>query len=149
MDAPIEMVIRPLIFSGFNQVSAGQSTRHGGVSPAPWNTLNLGKSTADDPANVAENRGRFCRNMGFAPAQLAWSRQVHGEQIRVVTAPGGADGYDALVTNVPGILLAVSVADCTPALVFDPENGVVAAIHAGWKGTASGLVRKTLDQMAV
>ena len=75
---------------------------------------------------------------------MAWSKQVHGDQIRHTIAPGGAEGFDALVTNVPGILLAVSVADCTPILIYDHRQKVVAAIHAGWRGTVAGIVAKTL-----
>jgi hypothetical protein len=132
------------VFAPFPQVAAAQSTRHGGVSPAPFASLNLGKSTADDPANVAENRRRFCGALGFQPDQMAWSRQVHGIEVRRADAPGGAEGFDALVTDVPGILLAVSVADCVPILVLDPVRRAVAAVHAGWRGTAAGIVANTL-----
>ncbi|MBP6811027.1 MAG: peptidoglycan editing factor PgeF [Saprospiraceae bacterium] len=137
-------MIQPKIFTQFPNLAAAQSTRHGGVSPAPYHSLNLGKSTADDPANVAENRRRFCAALGFEPAQIAWSKQVHGDQIRLITEPGGAEGFDALVTNVPGILLAVSVADCTPILVYDARQQAMAAIHAGWRGTVAEIVAKTL-----
>ncbi|MBC7778029.1 MAG: peptidoglycan editing factor PgeF [Phycisphaerae bacterium] len=138
------MTILPAILAQFPNLAAAQSTRHGGVSPATYQTLNLGKSTADDPANVAENRRRFCAALGFRPDQMAWSKQVHGDQIRHATEPGGSEGFDALVTNVPGILLAVSVADCVPILVYDHQNKAVAAIHAGWRGTVAGIVAKTL-----
>ena len=138
------MTIQPKIFAHFPGLSAAQSTRNGGVSLAPYHSLNLGKSTADDPIHVAENRLRFCAALGFQPNEMAWSKQVHGDQIRHATEPGGSEGYDALVTNVPGILLAVSVADCTPILVYDSRNRAVAAIHAGWRGTVAGIVAKTL-----
>jgi len=148
MDDTSKMLIKPVIFGQFDGVSAGQSTRHGGVSPAPYYTLNLGKSTGDAQENVVENRRRFAAALGFNPAQMAWSRQVHGDAIKLVTEPGGDEGYDALVTNVPGILLAVSVADCGSILIYDRENQAVAAIHAGWKGTAAGIVSSTLKFMA-
>jgi len=138
------MTIEPKIFAHFPNLAVAQSTRHGGVSPAPYQSLNLGKSTEDDPANVAENRRRFCAALGFEPAQIAWSKQVHGDQIRYVIEPGGSEGFDALVTNVPGILLAVSVADCTPILVYDARHQAIAAIHAGWRGTVSEIVAETL-----
>lgn len=141
------VLIRPAIFSAFGEIAAGQSTRHGGISPAPWHSLNLGKSTEDDPANVAENRRRFTRQLGFGPEAMAWSRQVHGEAIRQVSQPGGSDGFDALVSSEPGILLAVSIADCTPILLYDRKNRVIAAVHAGWKGTLATLVMKTLNFM--
>lgn len=142
------MFRRPDIFTPFPNLIAAESTRHGGVSPAPYASLNLGKSTDDAPENVVENRRRFCQALGFEPGQLAWSRQVHGDLVRRADAPGGAEGFDALVTAKPGVVLAVSVADCTPILVFDAKNQAVAAIHAGWRGTAAGIVEKTLAQMA-
>ncbi len=149
MDDSSKILIKPQVFAPFEGVSAGQSTRHGGVSPAPYFTLNLGKSTGDSPENVAENRRRFAAALGFDAGQMAWSRQVHGDAIKRVTAPGGDAGYDALVTNVPGILLVVSVADCSSILIYDRENKAMAAIHAGWKGSAAGIVAKTLKLMAL
>ncbi len=142
-----EMMLKPAIFSRFPGLRAAQSTRHGGVSRPPYNSLNLGKSTDDAPADVSENRRRFCTALGFAPEQMAWSYQVHGEQVQLVQEPGGASGFDALITHVPGILLAVSIADCTPILVYDAANQVIAAVHAGWKGTVAGLLGKTLRLM--
>lgn len=142
------MFHRPAIFSRFDALVAAESTRHGGVSPAPWASLNLGKNTDDDPANIAENRRRFCTALGFEPAKIAWSKQVHADQVRLVTAPGGAEGFDALITRQAGILLAVSVADCTPILVFDAKNKAVGAAHAGWPGTAARIVEKMLRRMA-
>lgn len=139
---------RPAIFEAFPGLVAAESTRLGGVSAAPFASLNLGKSTADDPASVAENRRRFAAAAGFELGSLAWSYQVHGAGIRRVTAPGGAEGFDALMSDTPGIVLAVSVADCTPILVYDAENQAVAAIHAGWRGTVAGLVGLTLEAMA-
>lgn len=143
------MLYRPTVFAPFPGLLAAQSTRHGGVSAAPYHSLNLGKSTDDDPAAVAENRRRFCAALGFQTEQLAISRQVHADRIQVVTAPGLSEGFDALVTNLPGILLGVSVADCTPILIFDHKNEAIAAIHAGWKGTAAGIVATTLNCLAV
>lgn len=139
---------KPAIFSRFPKLVAAESTRHGGVSPAPYASLNLGINTGDDPANVAENRRRFCAALGFSPAQMAWSLQVHADQVRLVTEPGGAEGFDALVTDRPGILLAVSVADCTPVLVYDIEKNAIGAAHAGWPGTAARIVEKMLQRMA-
>lgn len=138
----------PSIFLPFPQLAAAESTRHGGVSGPPYNSLNLGKSTDDAPDNVARNRQLFCNALGFQPDQMAWSKQTHSDQVRIVTTPGGAEGYDALVTDRAGILLCVSVADCTPILVFDSKTGAMAAIHAGWRGTAAGIVGKTLLRMA-
>ena len=140
-------VVLPDIFSQFPAIAAAQSTRLGGVSKAPYHSLNLGKSTSDDPDAVAENRRRICDVLGFSPTQMALSSQVHGDQIFLAEKSGNYSGYDALISGTPGVLLAVSVADCTPILVFDPVQKVVAAIHAGWRGTVSGIVSGTLQAM--
>ncbi|MBK8921418.1 MAG: peptidoglycan editing factor PgeF [Saprospirales bacterium] len=139
---------KPAVFRPFSHLIAAESTRHGGVSQGPYASLNLGKNTADRPDHVAENLRLFCAALGFSPGQIAWSRQVHGAEVSTVTNPGGASGFDALITQTPGIVLAVSVADCAPVLVFDTENQAVATIHAGWRGAAAGIVQKTLERMA-
>lgn len=126
---------------------AAESTRHGGVSPAPFASLNLGINTADDIANVDENRQRFFSAIGAAGYSFASSHQVHGTDVLVATEAGRFDGYDALVTNTPGLLVGVTVADCVPILVYDREHQAVAAIHAGWRGTAGGIVTRTLETM--
>lgn len=128
-------------------VVAGQSTRHGGVSSGPYASLNLGISTADDPRAVAENRRRFFAALGFDTDQTASAHQVHGDSILHVEKPGRYDGYDALVTNKKNLLLNVTVADCTPILIYDPVNQAIAAIHAGWKGTVLQIAAKTIQEM--
>ena len=137
----------PAIFSLFPNILAAESTRHGGVSQAPYASLNLGTSTADAPEHVAENRGRFWQAVDICPDQVATSHQVHGSEVLTVTQPGRFDGYDALITDQPGILLAVTIADCTPILIFDPVHQAVAAIHAGWRGTVQAITIKALNKM--
>lgn len=126
---------------------AAESTRHGGVSPAPYKSLNLGLNTADDPRHVTENQERFFAALNIDPKRVATSLQVHGQEILEVTEPGRYDGYDALMTRQPNLFVGVSVADCVPILVYDQKNKAVAAIHAGWKGTVAELVRLTLEAM--
>jgi YfiH family protein len=142
------MYQKPALFNQFPHLVAAQSTRHGGVSPAPFASLNLGLSVGDERENVRENRRRFFNGLGIEPGQVALSHQVHGDGVLYADTPGHREGYDALVTDVPGVFLAVSIADCTPILVFDARNRAVAAIHAGWRGTAAGIVAKTLREMA-
>ena len=144
----MDLFRRPEIFKNIPQLIAAESTRHGGVSLAPYQSLNLGKNTTDKPEHVAENRRRFCVSLGFKTSQLAYSKQVHGAEIHIATEPGGVEGFDALITQQRGVVVAVSVADCTPVLVYDAKNQAVAAIHAGWRGAAAGIVGKTLDAMA-
>lgn len=148
MNLPESPLFRvPAIFDSFPELLAAESTRHGGVSPAPYASLNLGTSTADLPTNVTENRARFWKSLGIEAAQVATSHQVHGAEVLIVTQPGRYDGYDALITDQAGILLAVTIADCTPILIFDPVCQAVAAIHAGWRGTVQAIALKTLDAM--
>lgn len=140
------MKIEPLLFNSFNIVAA-QSTRMGGVSKAPYSSLNLGKSTNDSPENIIQNRQLFFNSINVPLDRIALSKQVHGSSVLVVNEPGITEGYDAMITNSKNVFLAVSVADCTPILIYDKKNEVVAAIHAGWRGTVAGIVQKTLEVM--
>jgi YfiH family protein len=133
----------PEIFTGFTNLVTGESTRHGGVSPVPYNALNLGGATQDAPENVLENNKRFFGSLNINFEKVAKSHQVHGAEILTVTKAGRYEGYDALITNIPNIQLAVTIADCTPVLIFDPVKKAVAAIHAGWRGTVQEIVLKT------
>jgi copper oxidase (laccase) domain-containing protein len=113
------------------------STRRGGVSRAPFESLNLGRSTADDAAAVRENRERLLRLATLEPDRLATAGQVHGARVVEVVAPGHHDDCDALVTRRPDVVLAVTTADCMSLLYRAP--GVVAAAHSGWRGTADAM----------
>jgi len=136
------------------------STRQGGVSLAPYATLNLGASVGDDPAAVEENRRRFFGNFGVESSQVVRVKQVHGEGVLTVTedlvSRRGFPGvllderyeYDALVTNLPDLALVVSTADCLPLLIHDPVRGAVAAVHAGWRSTAKRIAARALGAMA-
>ena len=137
----------PALFASLPGLIAAESTRHGGVSTGPYASQNLGINTDDDPAAVAENRQQFLANFQLTEADLASSYQVHGTAIRVATQGERTHGFDALITNKPGLLVGVTVADCTPILVYDPQNKAVAAIHAGWRGTVGGIVTDTLALM--
>lgn len=119
------------------------STRRGGVSRAPYDSLNLGRSTEDDPDAVTTNRERLLHAVGLTPARLATAGQVHGTRVVEVVEPGHHPDCDALVTCVPGIALAVTTADCMSILYHAP--GVVAAAHSGWRGTADGIPTSTLE----
>jgi hypothetical protein len=120
----------------------GFPTRAGGVSAAPFDTLNLGGKWGDAPESVAENRRRLSRAAGV-PIFTAW--QVHGVAIAHVRADDApADlarrQVDGLCTDRADVALAVFVADCIPAFVVDPRSGAFAAVHAGWRGTVAGVL---------
>ncbi len=142
------LFLTPEIFTPFRNLIAGQTTRHGGKSQAPFESLNLSFSVGDDENTVQENRLRLCGHLGITPDRLATSTQVHGSSVIKVTRPGHYEGYDALVTNQRQIVLGVSIADCVPVLIYDPVNLAVAAVHAGWKGTQLAIVQCTLETMA-
>jgi len=137
----------PAIFTRFSNVVAAESTRHGGVSNAPYASLNLGGSTQDAPENVLENNHRFFDALNVPFETVAKSHQVHEDKILNVLESGRYEGYDALITNLPHIQLAVTVADCTPILIYDPVTKSVAAIHAGWRGTVKHIVSKTVAML--
>lgn len=131
------------------------TTRLGGVSTGYLESLNIGMHRGDDPENVAENYRRLANAIGFSPDKMVLAHQTHSDIVRVVT---GADCLgslshrdypecDGLVTNTPGVALVIFTADCTPVLLHDPITGAVGAVHAGWRGTANGIVSKTIDTM--
>ncbi|MBN6041541.1 peptidoglycan editing factor PgeF [Amycolatopsis sp. 195334CR] len=125
------------------------TTRAGGASRAPYESFNLGDHVGDDESAVAANRRRLAGELGLAESDLAWMEQVHGRTATVVDQPGGApaEATDALVTARQGVALVALVADCVPVLLGDPENGVVAAVHAGRVGARVGVIPAALDAM--
>lgn len=113
------------------------STRRGGSSSAPFESLNLGRSTVDAPEAVAANRSRLLQSLKLDPARLATAGQVHGTRVVEVRGPGHHPECDALVTREAGLALAVTTADCMSLLLEAP--GAVGAAHSGWRGTADGM----------
>ena len=129
------------------EVPHGMTLRAGGVSRGPYATLNLGLSVGDDPRAVASNRARVAQHFGVSLERVMRLDQVHGTVVRVAGVdPIGAEG-DAIVSDDPSWLLAVSAADCLPVLAFDPVTGAVAAAHAGWRGAVAGVAGATIDAL--
>ncbi|GAA3811315.1 laccase domain protein [Cellulomonas soli] len=126
-------------------VRAGFTTRAGGVSPAPWDTLNLGTAVQDDPGRVVRNRERVA---GWVGAPVVFATQVHGAHVLQVDAADATAGTgDALVSGTGAIAVAVLVADCVPVLLADARAGVVAAVHAGRGGLVAGVVDAAVAAM--
>ncbi|MDQ2812151.1 MAG: polyphenol oxidase family protein, partial [Actinomycetota bacterium] len=123
------------------------TARSGGVSSGVYASLNLSLSVGDDPANVLENRRRLAAGFGAGPADFVFAGQVHGAGVRIVgEADRGSGAFsrqdavpatDALVTRTPGVVLAIQTADCVPIALHDPVAGVLACVHAGWRGTVA------------
>ena len=137
-------------------IAHGFSTRLGGVSPAPWDSLNLDDRRGDDLANVQENFRRLCAALDVDVQRMVLSRQVHRDDVRTVTAadcgkglwmPRDYDSADALITDETDIPLVVFSADCNVILLHDPVRRAVGAAHAGWRGTALGIAAKTVRAM--
>lgn len=121
------------------------TTRAGGVSLVPYDSLNLGDHVDDDVLAVTENRLRLKKTLGCQPA---WLRQVHGTRVVEADVTVVAEA-DASWSATPGIASAVLTADCLPVLFCDRAGTRVAAAHAGWRGLASGVLERTLDALAV
>ena len=131
------------------------STRYGGVSRGEFATLNLLSGKGDDPENVYENYSRVAAFLGAGPDDCAVTRQVHGNTVRIVDendkhrcldpVPYEADG---IVTAVPGLPIFCYTADCAPVLLCDPEARVIAAVHCGWRSSASDILKNALEAMA-
>ena len=133
------------------------TTRAGGVSVGPYESLNMGLTVGDAPAAVLENRRRVAAALGVDPADFVFSRQVHGAGVRVVTAADRSSGAfaldesvpdgDVLVTADPAVVLAILAADCVPVVLHDPAAGVLACVHAGWRGTVARACAAAVDAM--
>lgn len=150
----------PLLRWG-DAVSAGAdvavTTRVGGVSGAPYDSLNLGLHVGDDAADVVTNRERAADAFGVGLDALVFARQVHGAATVLVGEADAGRGAraeddavsdaDVLVTATPGVTLVILVADCVPLALVDPMAKVLAVVHAGWRGTAAGVVGAALDAM--
>ena len=139
-----------------NAVPHGFSTRRGGVSPAPWDSLNLRPSQGDGPEALWENYHRFFAALGLNESRAVLSQQTHTANIRRVTAADAGKGLlrprdytdvDALITDEPGLSLTVFSADCGTVLLYDPVRQAIGAVHAGWRGCAAGIVQKTVAAM--
>lgn len=130
------------------------TTRSGGVSLPPYNSLNLGLHTNDNPDHVQVNRVLLAKNTKIAKEQFLYASQVHSGDVKIIDAEAVINGVlsnnprtDATITNLPGICLMVMVADCVPIVLFDPVKKVSAVIHAGWRGTVHFITANTIHAM--
>jgi YfiH family protein len=155
-----------LRFNLFSGIRHAVSTRHGGVSRSPYDTLNLGYSTPDHEECVAENRARFLEAIGVTPESMMTAHLTHGNEVAVfdlerpdewprtwhpVRAGSERSTWmfkaDGVVSNVPDLNFLLTAADCTPLLFLDRTRAVVGAAHAGWRGTARGIAGNVIQAM--
>ncbi len=130
-----------------SHVVAITTTRPGGVSKPPWASLNLGGHVGDEPSDVAENRRRLVQALQL-PSEPLWLDQVHGDRIvdaADITTSSEADGA---ITVEPGLVCVVQTADCLPVLICDRDGQAVAAVHAGWRGLAAGILEAAVAAFA-
>lgn len=152
-NSAIEMLQFDLLKGDCN-ISHFVTTRQGGVGRGTYASLNLGYYCGDKQEAVDENRIRLCDQLGIPSASLIVPHQTHGLEALCVDRAflslspeerqKRLDGIDALITGEKGVCLAVTTADCVPVVLYAPDRGMVAAVHAGWKGTAGRIVERTV-----
>ena len=144
------------VFRDTGLVTDGFSTRLGGVSEGCFSSLNLSFDRGDDRAAVAENFRRMGEALGVRCEDMVLSQQTHTTNIRIVTDEDRGKGItrerdyadiDGLITNVPGICLVTTYADCVPLYFLDPAKKVIALSHSGWRGTVGKIGKKTVELM--
>lgn len=126
------------------------TTRHGGVSPAPFDSMNLSAHVGDDPAHVDENLNRLHRALGLERTATVDASQAQADRVARVTANERGTrlkGIDGLITNERGVPLMLRFADCVPILLYDPGNHAIGIAHAGWRGSVSKVLTNTVTAM--
>lgn len=131
-------------------VTAAFTTRHGGVSKAPYTTANLAFHVGDNADDVLANHDLLARMLGYECCKLVHMRQIHSDRIVIADESHRFDTLpecDALLTDIPDIPLMVMSADCTPILLYDPVNNAIGAVHAGRAGALNEILPKTVQKM--
>lgn len=146
------MIASSKLFSSFIQpnwpapanVKALQTTRKGGVSLAPYHSLNVGDHVNDNPLNVARNRQLLS---DYVPSEPVWLNQVHGTRVIDAALSNCVESADAAFTQKKEVVCVTMTADCLPVLLCDTQGTVVAAIHAGWRSLCDGVIEATVASM--
>ena len=138
-------------------VKAFSSTRHGGVSTGAYSSFNVNAWCGDQAEHIEQNRQALYTLLGIDSNHLVMPHQTHGTEVRQIgqelfsmnekNRAMALEGVDAVTTNLTGVCVGVSTADCIPVLLYDPQHHAVAAVHAGWRGTVQRIVVKTLQHM--
>jgi YfiH family protein len=137
------------VFKYYSDLVCAFSIRDGGVSNAPFKSLNLGLHTGDDPENVYENRKIFFAALNVDPEQVAYADQVHSTHAEIVKTASLHKRTDALIYTGRDLYLTIQTADCFPVFIFIPRSETVAVIHAGWRGVVAGIIENTLTKLKV
>jgi YfiH family protein len=152
-------MMRPLLsyYPVADGVTAFSTTRHGGVSSGNYGEFNINEYCGDEAEAIKTNRSSLCTEINIDEAHLVMPHQTHGTEVRIIaeeflslpfeTRKMLVEGVDAVVTDVRGVCVGVSTADCIPVLLYDEEHHVCAAVHAGWRGTVKSIVLKAIAEM--
>lgn len=140
------MDLRPSFVRRHPNLRFGLSLRTGGVNPPPFG-MNVSFRVGDRPEDVQRNRERFFKTVGCAQDQIAAPIQCHSANVALADGAGSYLDVDGLVTNRLDLYLTVTIADCIPIFLFDPKKTSVGVIHAGWRGSATGIVRNAVAKM--
>ena len=140
-----------------SNVTAFSSTRHGGVSEGNYGTFNVNVYCGDNPDHIAQNRRALCKLLHIKTDRLVMPHQVHGTGITQISKTffllsedirrSVTEGIDALITNVPGVCIGVSTADCIPIIIYDPEHHAAGVVHSGWRGTVANIAEAAVASM--
>jgi polyphenol oxidase len=144
------MILKSDTLARLAGIEHGFFTRAGGVSQGVYASLNAGIGSSDAKERVVENRARMAAALGCPPQNLLSAYQIHSPTVVVAREPWAPDARpraDGIVTQVPGLAIAVSTADCGPVLLADAQARVIGAAHAGWRGALSGVIEATIAAM--
>jgi len=150
------IIIFPEIEKKYN-IKVAFTTRNGGVSTKPYDTLNISFKVNDKDVNVLENRKIVAKELGIELKDFVIGKQIHSCNYKIITEQekgSGAFSYetgitntDAFITDIPFITLCVTVADCLPILIFDKNRRIISSIHSGWKGTFNNILNVILEKL--
>ncbi len=142
----IVLIIKPRIFEQYPEIIFGFNTKLGNEREEPF-YFNVSYSVEDEPDKVTENRDTYFNALNLNSSEIAFQKQVHGNTVTYVDKPGNCGESDGMITDVAGLGLAVSTADCAAVFIYDTKNKVIAGVHSGWRGTQKKILRNALAKL--
>ena len=150
-------MVKSILLDKYTEIAHFYTSRQGGVSVGNYASFNLSPFSGDNSVHLEENHQLLCQKLGIEPSKLIIPFQTHGTEIRVIDPSffqlsadekiQSLNGVDALITELPGVCIGVSTADCVPLIFFDSIRKVVAVAYAGWRGTCARIAEKTVLAM--
>jgi len=137
------------IFEKFPEIFCTFSTRIGGFSKNKYSTMNMGLTSGDNIDTVRKNHKHLFDSLGIDEKKLAIPKQIHSAFVKKVNKPGIYNDTDGLFTDNQEIILSLQTADCLPVFLYEPESKIIAILHAGWQGSAKGIILKALGKLEI